>query len=107
MSAEIFSGAMKGEVDAKVQGTLIEWGGEGIVDQRGDLAVAGDVRDRTQVGKSHNGIAGSLYQDKLCVGAKRALESRRIALIYLGNFHAKPGQQVLEQIQRTAIVIGL
>src|SRR5215472_7726651 len=107
MSAEIFRRTVKDQVDAKIDWTLIERRGKGVVNQRCNSVRLGNCHDRSQSGECHQRIAWCFHEDKFRIGPQCFLKSGRITLVYLRNLDAKSGHQFLQEIRSATIVVGL
>ena len=104
VAAEVFRGAVQDEIDAEVEGTLIDRGREGAVDQSLDAPLPRKGGELTEVDDVEMRIGGRFREDDPCVVSHCRLERCEIASLDNRSLDTKLGDQVA-QLHCAAVAI--
>ena len=107
MPGQIFRRAVPDQVDAELQGSLIDRGREGVVSQSHDPVRSRDIRHGAQVGDFQTRVARRLDQEQSRRRVDRSLPRCSVGLIHERVVHTEAWEQLLDKAEGAAIHAAL
>ena len=103
MAVEVLRGAVERDVEADRQGTEIDGAGEGVVDDRHQPLLAGELDDLAQPWDPHQRIGDALDQEHPCVGTQGVGPGVGTLIVDKGVAQAEVLRVLRQEIVRPAV----
>src|SRR5215213_12026481 len=86
-----------------LDGTEVEWAGEGRIDEEGQSLLFRDVGDRSQVDDPHQRVGWSFHEDRPGGFPYRLAPVPRLLGTDVTHLDAEPGQLLVEEVLGSAV----